>query len=257
MVTIVNNTLIQNSVPLGAGAGIWFDGLDATIGSVVANNILVANDAIVGGGIDHTLFSGDITRNDLFGNTGGDLYVAGQSNASLSENMFIDPMFAGSSSGNYRLDPESPLIDAAKEALSPISDVDGFWRPFDGDEDTIAVADIGAFEYPSGEVFDLMFVAPDSLLWEVRVGENRFNLYRGDFNRLRISGIYTQNPERPLADQFCGLLPSALPFVDSFDPPAGSLVFYLVTLTNSRKTFEGSLGEQTSGAIRPNDFFCP
>ncbi len=256
-VTIVNNTLLQNNLPLGTGGAIWLDDLEALLVSTIANNIIAANSALVGGGIDHTLYSGEISRNDLFQNSGGDLYDAASSLASLSGNMFVDPLFTGPSAGNYRLDPQSPLIDAADPASASQTDVDGLERPVDGNADGLAVADLGAFEYPSGEVFGLVFVNKENLSWEISEGQTDFNLYRGELRLLRTAGIYTQNPQRPLVEQFCDIPSETLPFSDAFVPPAGEATFYLVTFINSRRTFEGTLGEDSSGALRPNDLSCP
>ena len=51
-------------------------------------------------------------------------------------------------------------------------------------------------------------------------------------------------------EQFCGVESTALPFADTYVPAPGELVYYLVTLTNSRKTYEGSLGEASDGSLR-------
>jgi len=256
-VTIVNNTLVQNNMLLGTGGAIWLDTMSATLTSVAANNIIVANTALVGSGVDHTLYYGEILNNAFFDNNGDDLYNGGGSGASITDNMFVDPMFSSSSAGNYRLDEASPLIDAADASFETTADVDGFFRPFDGDGDAVAIADLGAFEFPSGEVFGLFMGGQDTITWQVRAGETSFNVYRGDLQRLRASGNYTQDPSRPLSDRFCGIDPGALPFNDAFVPPPGSVVYYLIALTNTRGSFEGSLGEDSSGALRFNAFFCP
>jgi len=255
--TIVNNTFVQNSMPKGVGGAVWFDGTLALVPSRFLNNIVVANGAGAGGGVDITLFSGEVVRNDLFGNAGGDLYDGGASTATLADNFFVDPIFKSSSTGNYQLADGSPFIDAALAGPAPSTDVDGFIRPFDGDGDGTALPDLGAFESPSGEVFGLVFVGPDQLSWEVRDGERFFNVYRGDMERLIVSGNYTQALWRPHTGHFCRLDANTdIPLTDAFVPPAGDLVYYLVTLTNSRKSFEGSLGDDTDGRLRFNAFPC-
>ena len=67
---------------------------------------------------------------------------------------------------------------------------------------------------------------------------------------------YTQNPARPIPDQFCGVQSSAMPFADPYVPGPGEVVYYLVTLTNSRKTYEGTLGEASDGSLRLGIFPC-
>ena len=175
--------------------------------------------------------------------------------ANKTTNTFVDPMFAASSMGNYHLAKQSPLIDAASASVAPTTDVDGFARPFDGDEDSIAIADLGAFEYPSGEVYNLVFLDDDNISWDVRSGETLFNVYRGDLSQVAAQG-YMQNPIRPIPDQFCGVMSSGLPFSDTYVPGPGEVVYYLVTLTNSRKTYEGTLGDASDGSLRLGAYPC-
>ena len=78
-----------------------------------------------------------------------------------SSNWFVDPAFIAPSLGNYRLRAASPLIDLADTALAPRNDLDRFSRPHDGDKDGTPLADLGAYEYPSGEVIGLRFVGPE------------------------------------------------------------------------------------------------
>jgi hypothetical protein len=60
-------------------------------------------------------------------------------------NFNANPRFAGS--GNYRLRPGSPSIDAGGKGKSaPVADFSGAGRPRDGDGDGIAIRDQGAFE---------------------------------------------------------------------------------------------------------------
>ena len=129
-------------------------------------------------------------------------------------------------------------------------------RPYDGDGDMIALPDIGAFEWPSAEVLDLVFIGPDTMTWQVDNASDVYNVYRGGISRLQSSGDYTQPLFLTLADQFCEFPASALPFTDAFDPGfAESVAYYLVTRRGA--AFEGSLGNDWVGALRPNDHACP
>jgi hypothetical protein len=159
------------------------------------------------------------------------------------------------STGNYRLAPTSPLIDAADPATAPPNDGDRFWRPYDGDGDSTAVPDIGAFEYPSGEVTGLLFLGRDTLDWPVRAGDRSFNLYRSKFSLMRLLGIYTQNPALAIPEQYCRILPGELPYTDDYVPAASDLIFYLVTTTGP--AFEGSLGQRSDGRLRKHGYPCP
>ena len=90
--------------------------------------------------------------------------------------------------------------------------------------------------------------------WQMETGFESFNLYRGDLSVLKSSGLYTQDPALvPLADRQCGLVDTAVS--DSFDPPLGKCVFYLVT--GVHLGVEGSLGTNSAGTPRPNDNPCP
>jgi len=59
------------------------------------------------------------------------------------------PEFADPDTGDYRLEGYSPCIDRGTDLAAYIAmdDYDGVARPIDGDEDEVAMWDIGAFEY--------------------------------------------------------------------------------------------------------------
>jgi hypothetical protein len=254
-VTIVNNTITSNqTLPLGIGGGIYLDDIMSGGSSLIVNNIVSSNSAFLGGGVDYTSFFGEIRNNALHNNSSGDLYNGAGSAAVLSSNLFVDPEFVSPFLRNFRLKASSPLIDAADAGPAPQNDVDRVERPFDGDGDLLALPDIGAFEYPSAEVFGLRFVSRDEITWDVRPGEEKFNLYRGTLRQLLLNGWYTQGPAVPQAAQFCGVTPGMLPFVDAA-LPSTRIYFYLVTLTTP--SYEGSLGHDWLGALRPNDNPCP
>ncbi len=181
----------------------------------------------------------------------------GQSAATVMSNLTVDPKLVSPTSGNFQLDPTSALIDAANEADAPGTDLNGFTRPVDGNDDTFAVSDIGAFEFPFGDVAGLGIDDSDSLVWPAGPGPDQFNLYRGSLAVLATTGVYTQNPAtEPLAAQFCGLLPSAVPFDDGYSPPAAEGVFYLVTMELAGDVI-GGLGTDSTGLDRPNTMPCP
>ena len=81
-----------------------------------------------------------------------------------------------------------------------------------------------------------------------------WNVYRGDLDVLRSTGVYTQLPgSNPIASRSCGLpLPSTL---DLFEPSAGKTASYLVT--GLSEVGEGDLGQDSSGGLRGNDHPCP
>jgi hypothetical protein len=61
------------------------------------------------------------------------------------------PFFIDLAAGNFRLQPNSPCIDAGTNVSSMITnDLDGRPRPLDGNADGVAAFDIGAYEYQPG-----------------------------------------------------------------------------------------------------------
>jgi hypothetical protein len=255
--TLANNTLVNNSVAAGNGGAFWLDDSASSSANIVANNVISGNAALHGGGIDDTDFFGDIRNNDFHLNPGGDLYDGGGGGANLIGNLFVDPGFISPVQGNYRLLNGSPCIDAAYASAAPSDDKDGFPRPFDGDGVSGSVSDIGAYEYPAGEGFGLSFLADgSSLSWQVLPLQGGYNVYRGSLARLKSTGEYTQNPlVEPLAAHFCNVLPTQVPFADTFEPAPGAGVFYLLTVVIGN--WEGPLGENSAGFLRPNDNACP
>jgi hypothetical protein len=250
---ILHNTLVGNSQAFGLGGAMWLDDQLSTESNVVANNILDGNLGMAGV-LNLTDFGGEVRNNSFIDNVGGDMYDAGGSGHTQIANLFGESGFQAPASNNYRLRQTSALIDAADPAYSPLKDRDRFPRPFDGDEDLVAIADVGAYEFPSGEILEVVFVDADSLSWKITVGF-QYNLYRGLISRLRVLGQYTQSPTSAAGDQFCGILPQQVPYTDTYVPVSGKVVFYLVTLTSTG--FEGTLGFHTDGTNRLNSFPCP
>ncbi|MCP3982541.1 MAG: hypothetical protein GY716_24845 [bacterium] len=96
-------------------------------------------------------------------------------------------------------------------------------------------------------------VTETSQVWQGDILYTGFNMYRGDLQVLKDTGEYTQDPVAANAAQFCGLLSPAA--ADAYEPPAGDIVFYLVSGTGGGG--EGSLGLDGSGVERPNTRPCP
>jgi hypothetical protein len=255
--SIANNTFIGNSVPAGNAGAVWLDDSTSTGLNTIANNVITENTALDGGGFDHTLFFGEIRNNDLYANIGGDLYDGGGSGALMAGNVFTDPQFVSAANGNYRLLASSPAIDTGDDLFAPTDDLDGFYRPYDGDSDTILISDIGAYEFPGGEVFGVAFLSDsESLDWDLVPLVDSYTVYRGSLTRLLQSGEYTQDTiAEPLADQFCDLSLASLPFQDIYAPPTGEAVFYLVTTMIAG--WESGLGTDSTGIPRPNGQTCP
>ncbi len=71
----------------------------------------------------------------------------------LNGNISADPLFVDPLNGNYRLQVNSPAIDAGDNAAPnlPVADLDGNPRIFDGDFDGMVVVDMGALEFAAGQ----------------------------------------------------------------------------------------------------------
>ena len=104
-------------------------------------------------------------------------------------------------------------------------------------------------------LFDFVFTAPDTMSWEVLPADQAYNLYRGALSILMGNGSYTQPVFLPVPEQFCEVLPEALPYVDSYRPATNATIIYMVTTVTA--AYEGSLGQTSSGEVRPNDNPCP
>jgi hypothetical protein len=90
--------------------------------------------------------------------------------------------------------------------------------------------------------------------WQAEAGFDGWNLYKGDLDVLRSTGVYTQLPgSNDLAWRWCGL---ATPAASDPEPPgANRTAFYLVSGTSGG--VEGGLGADSSGTPRPNGNPCP
>jgi hypothetical protein len=66
-------------------------------------------------------------------------------------NIYENPEFVNSSTGNYRLQSTSPCVDSGDPLSSVLGakDLDRNIRVWDGDSDTVSVVDRGAWEYAS------------------------------------------------------------------------------------------------------------
>jgi hypothetical protein len=138
-ITIVNNTFYHNGWTVWGG-GISVDNSDIQ-NVVIRNNIvsqnlyfqIAVNPSVPAQNymIDHNLVDGYRgTEGEIY----GDDYVEG------------DPLFVNPSQADFHLQETSPAIDQGSAIDAPADDYDGHFRPQDGDEDSTAGYDIGAYE---------------------------------------------------------------------------------------------------------------
>jgi serine protease len=134
---IVNNTIVRNPT------GIRLDRRISAAAQTYRNNILYDNQ--IGLEVDFGIeaFNPVWEHNLVFGNVVDYDGIASQTG--LSGNISQDPLFVDEMS-DYHLRPESPAIDAGSASGAPAEDFDGTPRPLDGNGDSVAAFDIGAFE---------------------------------------------------------------------------------------------------------------
>jgi len=189
--TIIGNLIIGNATA-GNGGGIYLQ----SAWSEVTNNTITGNTAVSGGGI--CCFIGLTTMRNciVWGNaavngrevalhthsyTGVSVLTVsysdiagGQAEAYVEEgstlnwgegNIDVEPQFADSNNGNYRLSAGSPCIDAGDNDSVPpdVCDLDGKARIYDGDGDGEAVVDMGAYELGLPPIEVPMKLVPQAL----------------------------------------------------------------------------------------------
>jgi hypothetical protein len=165
--TLHNGTLMGNSAVYGGGA----------VGGEFYNCLFIGNSATTRGGgtAESTLYNCTLTGNsatiEAGGTYGGTLFncIVFYNSASYGPNhgqaaihyscttplpfygagnIINEPVFADPAADDYRLRAGSPGIDAGTNLTALLtSDLDGNARPLDGDGDSVATFDMGAYEF--------------------------------------------------------------------------------------------------------------
>ncbi len=138
------SSTIAGNYAAGRGGGLY---TAAVSGVTVENSIIYGNGA---GSANPDLYgaltSAEVSYSNIGGWTGG-----GATNPTPVDPEFVavDPALSGTpkTGGDYRLKGSSTLIDIGGGTNVPADDVEGQYRPVDGDGDDAAAVDIGADEY--------------------------------------------------------------------------------------------------------------
>ena len=136
---IVCNTIVSNY------HGIYISGSNTTIiNNIIAFNAGGAN--FVSQGIMVNPYSDSsvtLSHNNVYGN---DQDYDDNIDPGLST-LSVDPLFVDAENNDYRLQATSLCIDVGSNADAPSRDFEDHPRPYDGNDDDVAIVDLGAFEF--------------------------------------------------------------------------------------------------------------
>ena len=179
--TLTNITFTGNSATNGGGilinnssptlTNVTFSGNSASGGGAMINfysnptltNVTFTGNSATNGGWIYNFYSNPILTNAIvWGNTPDQIYNDNSSptitysdiqgghtgEGNIDANPILDSLANnGGFTQTHALGAGSPAIDAGNQAVCPLTDQRGFFRPIDGDGDGTARCDMGSYEY--------------------------------------------------------------------------------------------------------------
>jgi len=141
--SITNSTIVNNNATDGIGGIEWgASGTKTTSNSIVWGNTTP--------GFTTKQIYGDCTMDtSLYADNTLDPYNIAGTITEVGTCLKVDPQFVSKEGENYRLAPRSPAVDAGDDTGVPsalTTDLDGHARIGDGDLDSTADVDLGAYE---------------------------------------------------------------------------------------------------------------
>ena len=156
---VMRYNLAYGNTRYGLGFGGW-TGADV-YGCEVRNNVFYGNDVGIGfwtnGGYDNTFINNIIVepagQSIVYLGTPTstvidyNCYYTGFGPTPGANSIFANPLFVSVAGLDFRLQSNSPCVDAGSPATPPGFDLNGVSVPLDGDGDATPRADIGAYEF--------------------------------------------------------------------------------------------------------------
>ena len=140
---LIGNTFVNNNAT--NGSAVYADGYD--VAARIANNVVLAPgaNAAVECGDFNDMHPPIIVNNNVYAPDGTSYAGICAGMNGTAGNIASDPLFAGPN--DFRLLPQSPAIDAGLNAfVSEATDILGNPRILDGNNDSSAAVDMGAYE---------------------------------------------------------------------------------------------------------------
>jgi len=142
---LMNNTIVYNNARLSVGSGVLAEGFTTLINNIIVGMI---NQSVVDCGQFSPNPPSVFQFNDVFSPQSNNLYGSCANETGKNGNLSSDPLFMSAANGDFHLRLGSSAIDASDNTTPnlPATDFDGNPRIVDGNNDGVAIVDLGAYE---------------------------------------------------------------------------------------------------------------